>query len=226
MLSAQRSTLIALLSACMFLFNGCKKDDPCEDKVCFNGGACVDGTCVCANGYSGANCETAPAAPDACAGITCLNGGNCANGVCVCSQGYTGADCSQQLTPTGIRINSIKVTSFPATDGGAGWDLTSGPDIFPKLTLGTTTIWESPTYNQNADPSIDYTFTPNPTFNLTSPTSQYTLTLYDYDDLDANDWMGGVNFTPYNSSNGFPTTIVLAPSGSAVSFSLNVSYIW
>jgi len=104
--------------------------------------------------------------------------------------------------------------------------LTSGPDIFPILSLGASTIWESPTSNQNADPAQDYTFTPNPTFNLTSPSSQYTLTLYDFDDFDANDWMGGVNFTPYNSSNGFPTTIILAPGGAAVTFSLNVSYIW
>jgi hypothetical protein len=118
------------------------------------------------------------------------------------------------------------VTSFPATDGGAGWDLTSGPDIFPVLRLGGTTIWTAPTYYENANPTLDYTFTPNPTFNLTSPTSQYTLILYDYDDLDADDQMGGVNFTPYSSSNGFPTTLVLAPAGGAVTFTLNVSYIW
>lgn len=209
---------------CMpLLLSSCKKDDPCEDKVCLNGGACVDGTCVCANGYTGADCSTPP---NACLGVTCLNGGYCANGTCVCAQGYTGSDCSQQITPSAIRINSITVTSFPATDGGAGWDLTSGPDIFPELRLGSTLIWDAPTFYQNADPGQDYIFTPNPTFNLTSPTSQYTINLLDYDDLDADDWMGGVNFTPYSSSNDFPTTITLAPPGGAVTFTLDVSYIW
>lgn len=208
----------------LFGLQGCKKDDPCEGKVCFNGGTCVDGSCVCANGYSGSDCSVAP---NACIGISCLNGGYCANGACVCPQGYTGADCSQQVTPSAVRINSITVTGFPATDtGGAGWDLTSGADLLCEVRLGSTVIWASPTFIQNANPSEDHTFTPNPVISLANPTSQYSLTLYDYDDFDANDWMGGVNFTPYYSSNDFPTTLVLAPAGSDVTFTVSVSYEW
>jgi hypothetical protein len=205
---------------------GCRKEeeaDPCEGKFCFNGGTCVNGTCVCANGYTGSDCSVAP---DVCAGITCFNGGYCANGACVCPQGYTGANCSQQVTPSAIRVNSVRVTSFPATDNGAGWDLTSGPDIFPEIRLGTTSIWTNPTFVQNANPAQTHIFNPSPTFNLNSPSSQYTIYLWDYDDFDANDFMGGVNFTPYWSGNGFPTTLTLAPAGSDVSFTLNVSYIW
>jgi len=92
--------------------------------------------------------------------------------------------------------------------------------------LNGTEIWASPTYDQNADPAQDYTFTPIPVIDLNSPFSQYTLTLYDYDDLDADDRMGGINFTPYNGTNGFPATIILAPGGADVTFSLNVTYIW
>ena len=32
--------------------------DPCKDVVCNNGGTCVDGSCVCATGYEGTNCDT------------------------------------------------------------------------------------------------------------------------------------------------------------------------
>ena len=32
--------------------------DPCADVVCQNGGSCVDGTCICPEGYTGPNCET------------------------------------------------------------------------------------------------------------------------------------------------------------------------
>ncbi|MBK7855786.1 MAG: calcium-binding EGF-like domain-containing protein [Bacteroidetes bacterium] len=40
--------------------NACKKDDdPCEDVTCQNGGTCDEGTCICAAGYEGTNCETA-----------------------------------------------------------------------------------------------------------------------------------------------------------------------
>jgi len=125
-----------------------------------------------------------------------------------------------------MRITSITVTSFPATDGGAGWDLTSGADIFPILSLGGTTLWNSPNYVTNANPSNEYLFTPSPSIVLSSPTSQYTLRLYDYDSPSPDDYMGGVNFTPYNSTSGFPTTINLAPSGAAVTFRLTVSYVW
>lgn len=37
--------------------------DPCENKLCLNGGFCEDGTCVCVNGYSGSNCQDEPPAP-------------------------------------------------------------------------------------------------------------------------------------------------------------------
>jgi hypothetical protein len=33
------------------------KDDPCDGKVCLNGGTCVDGTCQCSGHYEGGLCE-------------------------------------------------------------------------------------------------------------------------------------------------------------------------
>ena len=78
----------------LLTLNACK--DPCKDIACLNGGACVDGTCVCANGYTGADCSTAP---DPCAGIVCQNGGSCVNGNCVCANGYTGVNCETPPDP-------------------------------------------------------------------------------------------------------------------------------
>jgi hypothetical protein len=163
--------------------------------------------------------------PDPCENISCLNGGYCANGDCVCPQGYTGPDCSQQITPSKIRITKIEVTRFPATDNGAGWDLTSGPDILPTILLGSNVIWDSPTYFQNASAGSTYTFTPSPAVELTSPTSQYTIRLFDFDELDANDFMGGILFFPYSSSNKFPSVLTL-DAGGAVAFKLYLSYVW
>ncbi|GAB4403236.1 MAG: hypothetical protein OHK0039_02120 [Bacteroidia bacterium] len=38
------------------LFSSCA--DPCKGVACQNGGVCLDGTCDCADGYEGTNCET------------------------------------------------------------------------------------------------------------------------------------------------------------------------
>ncbi len=79
---------IKLLTILILILSwGCK--DPCKDQICLNGGTCVEGDCVCPNGYSGANCETV----DLCAGITCFNNGVCVNGACECPPGYSGTNC-------------------------------------------------------------------------------------------------------------------------------------
>lgn len=164
---------------------------------------------------------------DPCDKTVCLNGGHCANGECVCPDGYGGADCSQPITPRKIKITKIEVTRFPATDNGAGWDLTSGPDIYLKLLKDDVQIWKSSnTYNyQNADPSKIYSFDIAPAVDLTDPQDQYTISLYDYDDFDAPDFMGGIIFTPYAKSKGFPSVLTL-DAGGTVAFKLHVSYTW
>jgi uncharacterized protein (TIGR02145 family) len=43
------------LSALVFCLPSCT--DPCEDVVCLNGGACVDGDCACAEGWQGDDCS-------------------------------------------------------------------------------------------------------------------------------------------------------------------------
>jgi hypothetical protein len=165
--------------------------------------------------------------PDPCAGITCLNDGYCANGQCVCPEGYTGVDCSQQKTPVKITITKIQVTKFPATDvGGAGWDLTSGADIYPTILKGTTLIWESPVMFTDANPSLTYDFTPSPSIDLTSPTDQYTIELYDYDSPDPDDWMGGFYFTPYSSTTNFPSVLTITTAGSDLAFKIFITYTW
>jgi len=161
---------------------------------------------------------------DPCSGITCING-TCANGICNCASGYTGSDCSQQITPTSIKISKIRVIRQPATDNGAGWDISDGADIYPLLLQNTTTIWNSPTFISNVNPNSTYDFTPSPAIDITSPNLQYTIELYDYDASSADDWMGGIIFTLYSSSNGFPT-IVSVDAGGSVAFELTLSYVW
>ncbi len=164
---------------------------------------------------------------DPCEATICNNGGYCANGDCVCPEGFKGADCSQQETPTKIRITKIEVTGFPATDGGgAGWDLISGADILPVISRGTDFVWTSPVYFEDANPSSVYSYTDGLPFDITSPQDRYTISLYDYDTIDDDDFMGGVIFTPYFNTNKFPETMDLSVDGSDVSFKIHLSYVW
>jgi len=213
-------TIFFFLTAFISIMSGCKKD-PCETTNCLNGGVCIDGNCDCPEGYSGAQCETF----DDCYNVSCLNGGTCVNGQCNCLEGWTGSDCSQQVTPDKIRITKVVVTKFPATDNGAGWDLSSGPDIYPEIFKGSTSLYSASAFYQNAAPSNTYSFDISPALDMNEPNDQYIIRLYDYDDFDADDFMGGIIFTPYSRTSGFPTTINL-DAGGDLAFTLHVNYVW
>jgi len=102
---------------------------------------------------------------------------------------------------------------------------TCGPDIYFTMEYSNSTIYEHPTFYQNADPSQDYDFQPNTNLNINNPTDNYVIRLYDYDDFDADDYMGGIQFVPYQDGNDFPAKINL-DAGGDVAFELSVTYTW
>jgi len=135
-----------MLALIILTLNACK--DPCKDVACLNGGACVDGTCVCANGYTGANCDTAP---DLCVGVPCLNGGTCVNGTCVCANGYSGVNCEIAPDPcagvtcvNGNCANGICNCSF----GWTGSDC-SIADTPIRMTISRIDVYDFPVARQN-----------------------------------------------------------------------------
>lgn len=161
---------------------------------------------------------------DPCELISCQNGGTCVNGACDCPEGFSGPDCSNVETPSKIRVTNIKVTDFPATDdNGGGWDLASGADIYVSMSYNNTNIYESNTYFQDADPQQDYDFQPNINLDLEYPTNRYVIRLHDYDDLGLDDYMGGIEFTPFSPSNGFPETLNI-DAGTGLAFTLSLDY--
>ncbi|MCB0704282.1 MAG: calcium-binding EGF-like domain-containing protein [Saprospiraceae bacterium] len=163
---------------------------------------------------------------DICESVSCLNGGSCVNGFCDCPTGYTGPDCSNYLTPSSIKVTNIKVTRFPATESnGAGWDLTSGPDILVTIHHDNNLVYEHSTFYQNADASLSYDFEPDVNFSFSNPTDKYTISVYDYDDFDLNDFMGGIEFSPYVPNTAFSTKFNLDAGGS-VAFELLVEYFF
>lgn len=199
--------LVAVLTG----FSACN-NDPCEDKVCLNGGNCVEGICNCPTGFTGPSCET----------IVCFNGGVASQGFCQCPTGFTGTNCQTARQPISITVSRIELLAYPATDNGAGWDLTSGPDIFLGLSRGGSSVWQSNQQADDASPGQTYIYTPTPALVITNLAASQTFDIWDYDPTDSDDYMAGIVFTPNSVITNFPNQIVLETS--AARLRLTVTY--
>ena len=158
-----------------------------------------------------------------CEGKMCLNEGVCVDGTCQCPDNFTGENCGEQRTPHFIRVTSVQLTRFPATNAGVSWDPSDGPDLFFKLSNDQHPIAQPIVLMENADPSLDSYFFIN-LIDIRHVESTHTMQLFDYDGVDADhDLLGEIRFDPYHSTNGFPTTIVL-DDGGAIAFVLTFDY--
>lgn len=154
---------------------------------------------------------------------TCENG-TCVDGVCQCPPHWTGKTCSEQVTPHGITISSVTISKIPATDpNGAGWDFTSGPDVYMVLKVNGT-VWFNTRDNPISNGGVNSSWL---TTNLVlEPTDKISIDFYDFDTPDADDYMGGIQGLIYSSTNGFPTSILLQCDNCNVWVTLNnVDYI-
>ncbi|MCB9295542.1 MAG: hypothetical protein H6559_20815 [Lewinellaceae bacterium] len=161
------------------------------------------------------NCKKETTQADLCQGVICLNGGNCVNGDCNCPLQWTGSDCSQEKVPIKMKVGNIKITTFPpTTTSGAGWDIFDGPDVYIVISRNNTSEYESGFVE---DLTGNYTWSSN--FEFSDPTATYSISVYDYDDgLSTDDFMGGINFTPYRPGEKFPTSFTLDCGNCVVSF--------
>lgn len=87
----RKSLYLSLLAISVLFMTSC---DECRKVECENDGTCVEGTCECPEGFSGASCQT----EDLCITqeVTCLNDGECINGECDCKPTYYGETCEIQ----------------------------------------------------------------------------------------------------------------------------------
>lgn len=139
-----------------------------------------------------------------------------------CKQGYTGSNCNNQIYPTKITVTKVTVSEFPSLDGSsATWDVGTGPDIYLVLYAGENLVYESDSYFEDASNSNTYEF--EFTYDMNG-SSIYTIELYDYDDLDDDDFIGNYEFLAYDDNEGFPKELVIG-SGDLI-FTFHVSYTW
>jgi hypothetical protein len=144
-----------------------------------------------------------------------------------CPNGYTGSDCTTQKTPTQILVTKVTVTNFPATNNGTDWNITEATgyaDIYPVITdaSGSTVYSFSSAYQQDVNYQNSTSFTPSSPISVSSAQNLYTITLYNHNNVTADDDMGSAYKILYNPYGGFPSTVTV--SSSSVTFVLNLQY--
>jgi hypothetical protein len=142
---------------------------------------------------------------DPCENVTCENSGYCIDGTCQCVGLWTGENCTDQKTPILITISNVQLVKMPATDSnGAGWDLTSGPDVYIIVKQGGNVLLSTQSnWIQNATAGVSW----STNISIQQATVPISIEVWDYDDFDPDDYMGGITTTIYHSTNKFPTTI-------------------
>ncbi|MBI5060669.1 PKD domain-containing protein [candidate division KSB1 bacterium] len=101
-----------------------------------------------------------------------------------------------EITPGTVSLTGINVQAMPFSDGGgAGWDLTDGPDLFLNLSQAGSSIWTSTYYDNLAPTSLPVGWTVTPPRSITGWTLGYRVDLWDYDPIGENDAMGSVTFS-------------------------------
>jgi hypothetical protein len=150
-------------------------------------------------------------------------------GTSSCPDHYTGSSCQEQITPSKMFITKIEVVKFPDEDPNgtvcSAWDCTGGRGADLYLTVGLTSasspLWTSTIVNYDADPNTSYSYYPSPLVEL-EPKSSYAIRALD-EDVTTSDYVGGITFTPYSSTGGFPESKTLDVGTGLV---LKVSFIY
>ena len=96
-------------------------------------------------------------------------------------------------TYTTFICNAVKVVTMPLYDGNSRWDVNSDADLMIKILENNTLIYDIEHYIQDVSKlPVTYNLRKQVTFKRNK---EYTIRLYDYDDLSSNDYIGWVKFS-------------------------------
>jgi PKD repeat protein len=134
--------------------------------------------------------------------------------------------------PTKLRVTGIKLIAMPFTNSnGAGWDSSTGPDVYFKLTdSNNASYFTTETYMDIVPNDLPITF--NEPFPLvyTNFNYQYILALYDYDWPSSDDLIGSYyfkikNWMPTSAYPPYPTILSFSNSTSQLKFDVFVEWL-
>ena len=119
------------------------------------------------------------------------------------------------ITYSNFKITSVKINNIPFTDGnGSSWDVSSGPDVYFRLTDKNDTEYTKGTqYNDILSSNLPFGWNFTKAFEINNLNTTFFVEIYDHDDLDSDDLIGIVGFNASYFTNGYPTSIPLSNSG-------------
>ena len=118
------------------------------------------------------------------------------------------------ITPGKVYLQKVIVDQIPFSDAnGSGWDFGSGPDLYFSVTDSVSSvIYEASTYFADLAPaSLPVLWNLSPEYQFQNWNKTYYINLWDYDPLDADDYIGyanGFRISQEVNSN-YPTTVSL-----------------
>lgn len=118
-----------------------------------------------------------------------------------------------------VRFNAVTITRVAieempfSNDQGAGWDVSSGPDVYYEVYDENDEVAVSKdTYYENIGPS-DLPVSWNEDYTISELGEEHAIYLWDYDPANADDGIGGIAFTPNGGDGNYPQTISLDAGG-------------
>lgn len=117
-------------------------------------------------------------------------------------------------------VSSLKINSFPQTQGSLEWDDTGGlqPDVFPAIASSSQEVWRLQNYitsHIEDATSADVPFTVLiPNLEVEGGT-RYSVQLWDYDIVTDNELMASLDFIPEDLDIGTTSTEITLSSGDA-----------
>lgn len=117
-----------------------------------------------------------------------------------------------------FKITSIKLNQIPFVDNtGSSWDTSSGPDLFYKLTdVGSNVYSTGSQFDDLTSSELPLLWNFQQAFQITNLNTTFFVQFYDHDDLDPDDYIGGVGFNASLYTDTYPTSIPLTYNGISV----------
>ena len=137
-------------------------------------------------------------------------------------------DGSCEYPPSALQLSSITINAMPLTDNGSNWDIgilgSENPDVFYVLKQGDGDIISSS--SQDNIESCPIFFTENLPYTITNLSQEYTIELYDNDQiagLGENELVGSCSFTPNESITNGGDKINITSNG--IDMTLNIEWL-